>query len=222
MIDMTFMMLFPAALFSYVLGSIPTGYIAGKLLGGVDLRNVGSGNMGTTNVYRSLGWAPALIVFAVDVSKGLLPVVFLPGLLMKSGADDFVFLLTCQILLGLMAIAGHIWSVFLSFKGGKGVGTAFGVFLGLAPYASLLSLAVWGAIVLPTGIVSLASLSAAVSFPVFLLFTRSEIFGREMSLLIFGSLIAILVIITHRSNILRLIRGEETSFKKKKGVERSE
>ena len=217
---MTVTLLFLAAILSYILGSIPTGYMAGKLLKGVDLRNVGSGNLGTTNVYRSLGWAPALLVFAVDVLKGLLPVVFLPGLVIKSGADDFV--LVYQILLGLMAIAGHVWSVFLSFKGGKGVGTAFGVFLGVAPSASLLSLAVWATVVLASGIVSLASLSAAVSFPIFLLFTRSEIFGREMPLLIFGSLIAILVIITHRSNILRLVRGEETSFKKKKGVERSE
>ncbi len=216
---MTLLLLFLAAVLSYVLGSIPTGYIAGKVLAGVDLRNVGSGNMGTTNVYRSLGWMPALLVFAVDASKGFLPVVFFPRLVMKPGANDFVFVLICQILLGLMAIAGHIWSLFLSFKGGKGVGTAFGVFLGLAPFASLLSLAIWAIVVLSAGIVSLASLCAAVSFPIFLIFTESEIFGREMPLLIFGSMIAVLVVFTHRSNILRLMKGEETSFKKRKGGE---
>ncbi len=208
--------------FSYLLGSIPTGYIAGKVLRGVDLRKVGSGNPGTTNVYRSLGLIPAIVVFGVDMSKGLLPVIFFPGLFMRTNTGDPSMILTYQIFLGLMAIAGHVWSLFLSFRGGKGVGTAFGVFLGLSPVASLMSLAVWALVVLAAGIVSLGSLSAAVSFPIFLAVTESDIFGEKSPLFLFGTFIAILVVYTHRSNILRLVKGEEKSFKKGKGGERGE
>jgi glycerol-3-phosphate acyltransferase PlsY len=219
---MSFLLLILGVVFSYLLGSIPTGYIAGKVLKGVDLRKVGSGNPGTTNVYRSLGLIPAIIVFGVDMSKGLLPVLFFPELFMRTGSDDPSLILTYQIFLGLMAIAGHVWSLFLSFRGGKGVGTAFGVFLGLSPVASLMSLAVWTLVVLAAGIVSLGSLSAAVSFPIFLVVVESDIFGEKIPLFLFGSIITILVVYTHRSNILRLVRGEEKSFKKGKGGERSE
>ncbi len=214
---MSFLLLILGVVFSYLLGSIPTGYIAGKVLKGVDLRKVGSGNPGTTNVYRSLGLIPAIIVFGVDMSKGLLPVLFFPGLFMRTGSDDPALILTYQIFLGLMAIAGHVWSIFLSFRGGKGVGTAFGVFLGLSPVASLMSLAVWTLVVLAVGIVSLGSLSAALSFPIFLVVVESDIFGEKIPLFLFGSIITILVVYTHRSNILRLVRGEEKSFKKGKG-----
>jgi len=219
---MSIVSLFLGVILSYFLGSIPTGYIAGKVLQGVDLRKVGSGNPGTTNVYRSLGLAPAIVVFAVDMSKGLVPVLFFPRIFIQAWADDPSIVLIYQIFLGLMAIAGHVWSIFLSFKGGKGVGTAFGVFLGIAPSASLLSLVVWAIIVLSMGIVSLGSLSAAVTFPIFLLLTQRDILQERIPLLFFGALIAVLVVYTHRSNILRLVRGEEKSFKKKKGGERDE
>ncbi len=207
---------------AYLLGSIPTGFIAGKVLQGVDLRKVGSGNPGTTNVYRSMGLVPAIVVFTVDMSKGLVPVLFFPGLFLHAWADNASLALLYQIFLGLMAVAGHVWSLFLSFKGGKGVGTAFGVFLGIAPLASLFSLATWIIVVLAMGIVSLGSLSAAVAFPIFLLLTEEGILEEKFSLLLFGTLIAVLVIYTHRSNILRLVRGEEKSFKKKKGEELNE
>ncbi len=200
---------------SYLLGSIPTGYLAGKIMLDIDLRNVGSGNPGTTNVYRSMGWKPAVVVFAVDMSKGLIPVIFFPGIFMSGAAENPMAVLIYQQVLGLMAIIGHVWTIFLSFHGGKGVGTAFGVFMGLAPVASLLSLTVWVVLVSTAGIVSLGSLSAAVSFPFFLLLTEEGILGERIPLFIFGSLIAVLVVYTHRSNILRLVRGEEKSLKKK-------
>jgi glycerol-3-phosphate acyltransferase PlsY len=205
--------------FAYLLGSIPTGFIAGKVLQGVDLRKVGSGNPGTTNVYRSIGLVPAIVVFTVDMSKGLIPVLFFPGLFLHVWTDNASLALLYQIFLGLVAVAGHIWSLFLAFKGGKGVGTAFGVFLGIAPLASLLSLATWIIVVLAMGIVSLGSLSAAIAFPIFLLLSEEGILEEKFSLLLFGALIAGLVIYTHRSNILRLVRGEEKSFKKKKREE---
>jgi len=202
---------------SYLIGSIPTGYIAGRVMKGVDLRKVGSGNLGTTNVFRSLGWGPAVAVFAVDMSKGLIPVLTFPGIFLSSEAGDPSLLLSYRIAFGTMAIMGHVWSFFLSFRGGKGVGTSFGVFLGLAPVATFFSLAVWVVLVVPIGIVSIGSLGAAVSFPFFLLLTEQGILEEKISLFLFGSLVTILVVYTHRSNIWRLLRGEEQSLKKKRG-----
>ncbi len=207
---------------SYLLGSVPVAYLAGKILKGVDLRKVGSGNPGATNVYRNLGPVPAVFVLAMDALKGFVPVVFFPAIFLQAGSDSPSARLAYQIGLGLVAIAGHVWSIFLSFRGGKGVGTAFGVFLGLAPSASLLSLAVWSVVVGVMGIVSLGSLSAAVSFPVFLLLTEKGILEEKVLLLLFGFLVTVLVIFTHRTNIVRLARREEKSFKRKKGEERSE
>jgi glycerol-3-phosphate acyltransferase PlsY len=214
--------LFLGVIFSYFIGSIPIGFIAGKAIKNVDLREVGSGNPGATNVYRTLGLVPAILVFALDVLKGLIPVIFFPAIFLQIGGDSLSIKLIYQIVLGLMAIAGHVWSIFLSFKGGKGVGTAFGVFLGLAPAASLLALAVWCVVVGVMGIVSLGSLSAAVCFPFFLLLTKHGILEENILLLFFGTIVTILVVYTHRANIMRLIRREEKSFKKKKGEERSE
>jgi len=188
----------------------------------VDLREVGSGNPGATNVYRTLGLVPAILVFALDVLKGLIPVYYFSAIFLQIGGDSQSIKLIYQIVLGLMAIAGHVWSIFLSFKGGKGVGTAFGVFLGLAPAASLMALAVWCVVVGVMGIVSLGSLSAAVCFPLFLLLTVQDILEEKILLLFFGTIVTVLVVYTHRTNITRLVRREEKSFKKKKGGERSE
>lgn len=192
-----------ALVVAYLLGSMPSAYIAGRLKRGIDLRQHGSGNLGTTNVYRVLGSKAAIVVFAADVAKGALPVWLLPRLLPPSHRSLWA------LALGLAAIAGHVRSAFLGWRGGgKGVATAAGVFVALAPVAALLAVAGWIVTVVCTGYASLASLVAAVLLPVGLALTRgasSPVFGA-------GLVVSLLVIWMHRANIGRLRRGEEHRF----------
>ena len=187
---------------AYVVGSIPAALIAGRLAG-VDLREHGSGNLGATNVTRVLGWKVGLPVYLFDTAKGALPVVLLPSLLgvPRGGAWALAY--------GVAAIAGHVRPVFLLGRGGgKGVATAGGVFLALAPYATLASLLVFVVTLAATGYVSLGSLLAAVALPAALLAMqgpRSPVFGASV-------LVAAFVWWTHRANIGRLRRGEESRF----------
>ena len=144
--------LLPWLIASYLLGSIPTSYLTVRLLRGQDLRTLGSGNLGATNLFRVLGWKYAIPVGLFDMMKGAVPVlVFAP----RAGGTDMA-----AILLGLAAIAGHVFSVFVGFKGGKGVATGAGVVLGLAPWAFLTALALWAIVVKTTGYVSLGSIVA--------------------------------------------------------------
>src|SRR5918911_3768331 len=159
---------------SYVVGSIPAAYLAGKSRG-IDLRRYGSGNLGATNVVRTLGWKVGLLVFAFDVAKGAFPVLAFPRLTTGGPSSEVL-----AILCGLAAVLGHFRPVFLRFgKGGKGVATASGVFFALAPIPMLAALLVFGVVVLISGYVSLASLTAAVVLPSLLLVTegaRSPVF----------------------------------------------
>jgi acyl phosphate:glycerol-3-phosphate acyltransferase len=195
-----------AVVLSYIVGSIPAAYLAGKSRG-IDLRRFGSGNLGATNVVRTLGWKVGLIVFAIDVAKGALPVLFLPRWAEGPLSREVV-----AILCGVAAIFGHFRPVFLKFgKGGKGVATATGVFFALAPLPMLAGVAVFGLVVLATGYVSLGSLIAAVVLPALLLVTegvRSPVFQISVILSVF-------VFWTHRANIQRLRRGEEYRFGRK-------
>jgi glycerol-3-phosphate acyltransferase PlsY len=195
-----------AVVLSYVVGSIPAAYLAGKSRG-IDLRRYGSGNLGATNVVRTLGWKVGLFVFAFDVAKGALPVLALPQWTAGSLSREIV-----AILCGVAAILGHFRPVFLKFgKGGKGVATATGVFFALAPLPTLAGLAVFGLVVLASGYVSLGSLIAAVVLPALLLVTegaRSPVFQVSVVLAVF-------VFWTHRANIGRLRRGEEYRFGRK-------
>lgn len=194
-----------AILLAYVVGSIPAAHLAGQSRG-IDLRKHGSGNLGATNVFRVLGWKVGLAVFLFDAAKGALPVLLFPA--WSDGSLDRQVL---AILCGLAAIAGHVRPLFLRFgKGGKGVATAAGVFLALAPIPMLLSLAIFVVVVFVSGFVSLASLSAAVALPVILALTegtRSPVFGISIVLAAF-------VFWTHRANIRRLRAGEEHQFGK--------
>ena len=193
---------------AYLLGSIPAAYIAGRVTRGIDLRQHGSGNLGATNVYRTLGAKVAIVVLLVDALKGALPVLLLPK--WTATSIDPVRL---GIAYGVAAIVGHVRPIFLLWKGGgKGVATAAGVFFALVPLAMSVALVVWLAVVFASGYVSLASLSAAVALPVTLLFTK----GIRSPQFVMAVLVAAFVFWSHRANIGRLQRGEEYRFGKKK------
>ena len=186
---------------SYIVGAIPTSYLAGRLFRGIDLRKHGSRNLGATNVYRTLGWKYAIPVGAVDIAKGAVPVlVFAPQ---ASGSQ--LFALAC----GVVAIVGHVFSIFVRFRGGKGVATAAGVMLGLAPAALGVAVVVWLLVLKLSGYVSLASIAAAAIFPLAVyLLERPD--GPEILWL--DALVAAAIIWLHRANIRRLLNGTESRF----------
>lgn len=199
-----------ALILSYLAGSIPTAIIASRIVMKDDIRNHGSGNAGATNVFRVMGWKPALIVVLVDVGKGVAAVILIARIGWGANLIDPFIL---QIIAGLAAIAGHVWTVFAGFRGGKGMGTAFGVLVSLAPVASLITLAIWIVLVVTVKIVSVGSLCAAVVFPG-ILFLQKFTWDPELhvALLYLGMALAALVFVTHRSNIKRLLKGEEHRF----------
>ncbi len=180
---------------SYLIGAIPTGLIVVRLLSGEDIRRHGSGNIGTVNVLRVAGPATAIVVLAVDIVKGLVPVL----LAVRAGAPAWV-----AVLGGLAAIAGHNWSVFLRFQGGKGVATSFGVLLGLSWSAAAVAAAVWIVTVAVTRYASLGSLLAVVSVPITLWRLRQP--DEYVS---FGVIAALFAIYRHRANLQRLVAGTE-------------
>jgi glycerol-3-phosphate acyltransferase PlsY len=190
-----------ALLASYLLGAIPTSHLVSRLFAKIDLREHGSGNLGATNLYRVLGWKYAIPVALFDIAKGAIPVlVFAPRV-----TDSQLFALAC----GVVAILGHVFSVFVGFKGGKGVATAAGVMLGLTPLALAVAAVVWGSLVLLTGYVSLASIAAAAVLP-FAVYLLERPTTAE--LLWVDAAVAGGVIFLHRRNIQRLIRGTENRF----------
>lgn len=201
-------------LISYLAGSTPTSIIIGHITKGIDIRKHGSGNAGATNVYRVLGWKFALIVIIVDVFKGWLPAaIFAPAFFYAQIIPD---LGVVQILCGFSAVLGHTYTVFAGFKGGKGVGTLAGVLLALFPLAFLFCLAVAVITIILTGYVSLASILASASLPIFL-FLLPPFIGIEpapLSLMVFSLLIPWFITFTHRSNLQRLRSGEENRFDK--------
>lgn len=191
---------------AYALGSIPAAYIAGQWKG-VDLRKHGSGNLGATNVFRVLGPRIGTVVFAFDMLKGALPVLYFWRYVDPAIASPVVI----QILCGVAAIAGHVRPMWLGFsKGGKGVATAGGVFLALAPVETGLALAAFALTLLASGYVSLGSLIAAALLPI-LLFIRDGV----SPLFIVCAVIAVFVFWTHRANIDRLRQGTENRFGKR-------
>lgn len=190
---------------AYLAGSIPFAYLAGKLFKGIDLREHGSGNLGATNVFRVMGWKIASVVMALDMAKGALPVLLLPPRLAPANAELWA------IAFGVAAIVGHVRPIFLLWKGGgKGVATAGGVFLALAPMASLISIVVWGIVVYLSGYVSLASLCSAVALTVAVVIMQ----GVSSPVAIACAVITVFVFWTHRANIGRLRRGEESRFRR--------
>ncbi len=188
-----------AAAISYILGSIPNGLILGKAIWGVDLRQHGSKNIGATNAWRTIGKAGGISIFALDFLKGAISAYL--GL--HLGGSELA-----GVLCGILAIAGHSWSVFLAFKGGKGVATGLGVIAALMPEVTLIVFAVWFAIVYFTGYVSLGSIVGAALVPILTLF-----FGLHTEFLILGLIAAVFIIYRHKSNIERLLKGTESKIK---------
>lgn len=199
---------------SYLVGSIPTALIAGRIIGRIDIRGHGSGNAGATNVYRLFGMKPYLAVLGIDMLKGFAAVAAVAGF----GAGLFSPERT-GLYCGLAAVGGHIWTVFAGFKGGKGVATAAGVFLGLNAPVAVAAIAVYLAVTLTTKYVSLGSMLAASSAPIFLIVDRA-MFGRNVPAEMIAASFALagLIVYTHRDNIGRLMKGEErkTDFLKRK------
>lgn len=200
----------PAAflLLAYLLGATPTSLWVGKAFHGVDLRAHGSGNLGATNTFRILGWKAAVPVLVFDMFKGWLPAALFGT---WAGVGSFGWTLG----FGAAAIVGHVFSVWAGFRGGKGVATSGGVFLALAPWAVLVALVVFFSLALTTRYVSLGSIAAAAVVPVVVLLTPHE--GGD-ALVYFSVALAAFVIWAHRSNIGRLIRGEENRFGKPAGA----
>lgn len=195
---------------SYLVGAIPVALLVARLKG-VDIRKVGSGNIGATNVFRCVSKPLGVLTFMGDAVKGFVPAFCFPLLSQNYlGTEPSVLL---GLLCGCAAIAGHNWSIFIGFKGGKGVSTSAGMLLGIAPVAMLIGLAVWAVVVTASRCVSLASISAAAAVPVAAWFLyRDEGWLLPVALTLLG----ILVIFKHRANIRRLLRGEEHRFGKKK------
>ncbi len=211
---------------SYLVGSIPSGIIVSKWIKGIDIRQHGSGNTGGTNVFRTLGWQFGIVVILMDAIKGALVVIVVARLYLgnfpfpnATPFDDFTLV---QIIAGVTAVVGHIWTVFAGFRGGKGIATALGFLITLITVDMLLALAVFAVVVTISRYISLGSILAAVSVPLILI-VRENIFGVDIrgyhTILPFAIALAVLVIYTHRSNLVRLFKGNENQFslrKKKK------
>lgn len=200
-------------LLSYITGSIPTSIILGKIVKGIDIREHGSGNAGGTNVFRVLGWKPALVVVVIDIFKGWLPPAIYATILFQGQPITNIGIV--QILCGFAAVLGHTYTIFAGFRGGKGIGTLAGMLLALFPIALPLCIIVFIITLILTGYVSLSSILATVALPIILLVL--PIFGIQQStssLLIFALLVPLFAIFTHRSNIVRLKDGTENRFEK--------
>ena len=185
--------------FGYLFGSFPSGYLAGRIAKGIDIRSLGSGSTGATNVLRHIGKRAAITVFLLDVFKGVLSILLAKYLLLND---------SWQVAIGLSTLIGHIWPVWLNWKGGKAVATGLGIFLGLSWQVGLATLGVFIIMITLFRIVSLASVSASLALPLimFLSFSNSNI---SLPFLIISLLAMILVIWRHRENIGRLIKGKE-------------
>lgn len=199
-------------LLAYVLGATPTSYWVGRFIFGVDLRNKGSGNLGATNTYRVLGWKAAGPVALFDILKGWFPVWFFPQ-------HDHTATWSWTLGYAGAAILGHVFSFWVGFRGGKGIATSAGAFLGLAPWGFLVALGVWLGVVFTTRIVSLASLAAAATLPISLLFLPHR---GGATLLLFTLVLAAFVVWAHRANIRRLLKGEENRFSGKRASKEPE
>lgn len=205
---------------SYIVGSIPTSIIASKLARGFDIRQHGSGNAGGTNVLRVLGWKIGLAVILFDLFKGVVATIFVARLFWdpslpfqnRTPFEDFTIV---QIICGIAAILGHIWTLFAGFKGGKGVATGAGMLLALAPVEFAVAVLIFAAVFSSSRYVSLGSIAGAIAFPLTMFF-RENVFNVDIqsyhTLIFFAIGTSLLLIYTHRENIKRLIRGTESKL----------
>lgn len=190
---------------AYVIGSIPSSIWIGKSYFGKDVRDFGSGNAGATNTFRVLGKRAGIIVLLLDILKGVTAaslILYMPSV--SHGTDQYVNL---QLLFGILSVVGHIFPVFENFNGGKGIATLFGMLIGIHYILAVACVALFVIVLLLTRYVSLSSILATISFPIFTIY----IFNRDEPLFIaFGIAAALMVVITHKKNIVRLLNGEET------------
>ena len=191
----------------YLLGSIPFGYIMGKLFKKIDIREFGSGNIGTANAFRILGPSLASLVLIGDIGKGIFSIY----LVQYSNIDNLLIL----TIAGLAVICGHDWSLFLGFKGGKGIATTFGVIFALNPTISILALIVWGVVLITTRYVSLSSILAVISIFIFTI-----LFKQPYEYIIFSAIILIIGIFKHKENIERLKSKKERKIGEKVKIEK--
>ncbi len=208
------MWIFLAMISAYLIGSIPTAYIYGKLYKGIDIRQYGSGNVGATNVFRVLGKIPGIIVLLLDVLKGVIAVAVVADVF---GLTENIY----RLVLAICVVIGHNWTIFLKFKGGKGIATSLGVLIGLTIKiisirpVLLFTLCIWIISFLISNIVSFASIIAAVWLPFIMIFTN-----QPFEIICLGVIFCIFVVVRHRPNIKRLLSGQEPrtsiSFLKKK------
>ena len=185
---------------SFLAGSIPSGYVVCRVFKKIDIRKIGSGNIGATNVYRAAGGFFASIVLLLDILKGFFPVYL--------ARNVFNFNSLLSITIGLSAILGHIFSIFMKGKGGKGVATSFGVIIGLFPLAAFSSFLIWLISVIFTHIVSISSIAGSIFLPLFI-----YLFYRDITLTVFGMVVSLFILYTHRENIKRLLKKRENRIK---------
>ena len=196
----------------YLLGSVPSGYIGGRI-GGIDIRKFGSGNIGATNVTRALGKKYGYAVFLADFSKGLAAVLVAPSLghhFASVGSDD-----AFRIVAGVSVVLGNAFPVWLKFRGGKGVATSAGMLFGLIPEAAVAVIIVWVIVFFSSRYVSLASIIAAVALPA-TVWVINRVSGVDRPLILYTcAALSVIVVLRHRSNLMRLRRGTEESFKRR-------
>lgn len=196
------------AIAAYLIGSLPSSVWMGKAFHGVDVRDHGSGNAGATNTFRVLGTEMGIIVLFLDIMKGFTATSLVHFLgTVPMGTEQFINL---KLLFGLLAVVGHIFPLYVQFKGGKGIATLFGMLIAIHYLLALACLALFIAVLLATRYVSLSSILASISFPILTIF----VFKRDEPLFIaFGIAAALLVVLTHQKNIVRLLNGEESKAK---------
>ncbi|MCX7880610.1 MAG: glycerol-3-phosphate 1-O-acyltransferase PlsY [Ignavibacteria bacterium] len=212
---------FIGLIISYLLGSIPTAVIVSKFFFGFDIRTRGSGNMGSTNVFRELGAFWGIVVQVVDIAKGFIPVAFIASEIYWLYNNNFLpaFLgeTGLKIIYGLVAVGGHIFSVFVGFRGGKGINTAMGMLLAITPLEVFICVGVFLLVFFASGYVSLGSIIAVIFYPSTIFF-RYYVLGYEYQnfsiLAVFSLFLLLLILFTHRSNIKRLLSGTENKFDK--------
>ncbi|NMW22350.1 MAG: glycerol-3-phosphate acyltransferase [Chlorobiaceae bacterium] len=217
---------------SYIIGSIPTSLMAGKMLKGIDIRNFGSGNAGGTNAFRVLGWKPGLVVTLIDIFKGVIAAVSVVAFFRNHPIGSFPDMneVALRLLAGMSAVIGHVFTLFAGFKGGKGVSTAAGMLIGIAPVSMLMVVGIFLMTVYLSRHVSVASMLAAIAFPLIIAIRKYifelgggldyyiKLFGSpvffhdslDYHLMIFGLIVALAILFTHRANIRRLISGTES------------
>lgn len=213
-------MIFIFPVIAYLIGSIPFGYVLVKTVKGIDIREHGSRNVGATNVWRVAGKHFGIAAFVLDMLKGFLPVFFVyrtfSDITLANSDNITLGANSLSMICGVTAILGHIFPIFLRFKGGKAAATSCGVFMFFAPLALAITIMVWALTVFISKFVSLGTMLASISFAILVILIDKDPFGASISLTIFSIIMCITIIILHRSNIKRIINGTENRIKSKK------